>query len=52
LGGSVKWLPSAQVMIPQLRDQAMRQAPRSVGSLLLPLPLPHVPSLSLSRSNK
>ena len=44
---SVKCLPSAQVMIPGSWDGAPRQAPCSVGSLLLPLPLP-LPLLVLS----
>ena len=38
---SVKRLPSAQVTIPW--DQALYWAPCSVGSLLLPLPLPAAP---------
>ena len=49
LGGSVKHLPSAQVMIPGSWDQAPRQAPCLVGSLLLPPP-PLVRSLSLTLS--
>ena len=51
---SVKHLPLAQVMISESWDQALRQAPCSEGSLLLPLPLP-LPitcSPSLSLSNK
>ena len=32
-------LPLAQVMIPGFWDQTLHQAPGSVGSLLLPLPL-------------
>ena len=59
----VKHLPSAQVMIPGFWDQAPYQAPHwalhSVGSQLLPGPLPTAPllcsqalSLSLSVSNK
>ena len=37
---SVQHLPSAQVMIPGSWSQAPHRAPCSVGSLLLPLPLP------------
>ena len=41
LGGSVaKRLPLAQVTIPGSWDRALRRAPCSAGSLLLPLPLP------------
>ena len=43
----VKHLPSVQVMIPGSWDQAPHWAPCSVGSLLLPLPLPHAHALSL-----
>ena len=46
----VEHLPLAQVMIPGSWDQALSQAPCSVGSLLLPLPLPpyvHMLFLSL-----
>ena len=35
----VKQLPSAQFMILESRDPAPHEAPCSVGSLLLPLPL-------------
>ena len=41
---SVKCLPSAHVMIPELWDRALCQAP----SLLLPLPLPLACVFSLS----
>ena len=37
---SVKCLPSAQVMISESWGRALRWAPCSAGSLLLPLPLP------------
>jgi len=47
-GLSVERLPSARVMIPGSWDWALRRAPCSVGSLLLPLSL----CLSLSVSNK
>ena len=36
----VECLLSTQVMIPESWDRALRQAPRSAWSLLLPLPLP------------
>ena len=36
---SVKFLPSAQVMIPGSWDQALSWAPCSVESRILPLPL-------------
>ena len=49
---SVKHLPSAQVMISGSWDGALGQAPCSVGSLLLPPPLPPACELSLSLSNK
>jgi len=39
VGQLVKYLPSAQVMIPGSWDQAWCQALCSVGILLLPLPL-------------
>ena len=48
---SVKHLPSGQVMILESWDQALGQAPCSVGSLLLPLPL-LLHTFSLSLSNK
>jgi len=51
---SVEHLPSAHVMIPGSQEWAPPQAPCSVGSLLLPLPLPFPPPLvcSLCLSNK
>ena len=52
---SAKSLPSTQVMIPMSWDQAPHQAFCSVGSLLLPLPLPAaLPTcvLSLCQINK
>nr|XP_045726523.2 acyl-coenzyme A thioesterase 9, mitochondrial-like [Mirounga angustirostris] len=56
LGGSVvKRLPLAQVVIPGSWDRAPHWAPCSMGSLLLPLPLPLLVfplSLCLSLSNK
>ena len=46
---SVKRLTSAQVMIPGSRDRAPHQAPCSVGSLRLPLPV-SLPLLVLTHS--
>ena len=53
-GSVVKWLPLAQVMISRSWDWAPHWAPCSVGSLLLPLPLPfpELCSLSLFQINK
>ena len=58
-GGVPGWfsqlcLPSAQVMIPGSRDWAPHQAPCSVGSLFLTLPLSLPPAcvLSLALTNK
>ena len=42
----VKHLLSAQVMIPESWDRALHQAPCSLGTLLLSLPLPCLCSLS------
>ena len=43
LGGSVKCLPSTQVMIPGSWDGVPHQAPCSARSLLLPVPHPYLP---------
>ena len=48
---SVKHLPSAWVMIPGFRDQALHQAPYLAGSLLLPLSA-HTLPLCLSQIDK
>lgn len=47
-GSSVKYLLSAQVVILESWDLAPCEAPCSVESLLLPLPLPAPHALSLS----
>ena len=46
-------LPLAQVMIPESWDGALRPVPCSLGSLLLPLPLPSAsPACVLCQVNK
>ena len=55
LSGSVKCLPSAEVMISGSWDGALHRSLHSAGSLLLPLPLPLpllVHFLSLCQINK
>ena len=49
---SVKCLPVAQVMILRSWDQALCRASCSLGSLLLPLPLPAAPPAVLAHSVK
>ena len=50
LGGTIEHLPSAQVVISGFYNRGLCQASCSVGNLLLPLPLPTIPALSLSIS--
>ena len=52
IGGSVTWLPSAQVMILGSWDRAPHQASCSAESLLLPLPFPSHPPCVLFLSHK
>ena len=46
----VKYLPSAQVMIPEFWDVALNQSPCLMGNLLLPLLCPSTRALFLALS--